>query len=91
MSEDHLAVEVIQQIGSWGAYLEEDHTLKHFKKENWFPDVSCRKLFEPWANVGSPDAEASANKKALAILKRERRGYLTSSTKNEIERLIAAV
>ena len=91
VSEDHLAVDVIQKIGSWGAYLEEDHTLKHFKKENWFPDVSCRKLFEPWENEGSLDAEATANKKALAILKRERRGYLDRKTKKEIERLIAAV
>ena len=48
VSKEHLAVDVIQKIGSWGSYLEEEHTFKHFKKENWYPDISCRKLFEPW-------------------------------------------
>jgi hypothetical protein len=77
-----------QQIGSWGVHLEEEHTLNFFKSENWYPILSCRKLFAPWQKTGNKDAEAGTYEKAGKILSRNRPDFVDERTKKEPPRII---
>jgi trimethylamine--corrinoid protein Co-methyltransferase len=90
VSPEHLAVEVIEKVGSWGAYLEEEHTLRHFRSENWYPSVSCRKLFDHWEREGRKDAAQVAHERAMGILEAERHVYVDKKLKQELERIIAS-
>jgi trimethylamine--corrinoid protein Co-methyltransferase len=88
VTDDHLAVDVINKIGTWGSYLEEEHTLKHFRSENWYPDISCRKLFEKWDEDGHKDALAVAHEKAQSLISQKPRKYLDSRVIKELEKII---
>ena len=78
----------INKIGTWGSYLEEDHTLRHFKSENWYPDISCRKLFEMWSKDGSKDALTVAGDKVQSILSQKPDAVLDHGLIKELERII---
>jgi trimethylamine--corrinoid protein Co-methyltransferase len=88
VTDDHLAVDLINKIGTWGSYLEEEHTLKYFRSENWLPDISCRKLFEKWTEDGQKDALAVANEKAKSLIAEEPHRYLDSQVIKELENII---
>jgi len=88
VTDDHLAVNLINKIGTWGSYIEDDHTLRHFKKENWYPDISCRKLFEKWSDEGMKDAMAVAHEKVQGILSQKTETIVDARLKKELERII---
>jgi trimethylamine--corrinoid protein Co-methyltransferase len=91
VSDETIASPVIQRVGNWGAFLEEEHTIAHYREENWYPTLSCRKLFDPWSAAGAKDAVQMAREKAAEMLAAERRPYLDGKRKAELERIIREV
>ncbi len=89
VTKDHLAVDVIRKIGTWGSFLEEEHTLKHFKSENWYPEISCRVLYERWTEGGSKDVHAKAHEKVIKLLSKPLPHYLDQKRVKQIERIMA--
>ena len=88
VTEEHLAVDVIQKIGTWGSYLEEEHTLKHFRSENWYPDISCRKLFERWTEDGAKDLLAVAHEKVQSMLSEPAHSHVDARLRKELDHII---
>jgi trimethylamine--corrinoid protein Co-methyltransferase len=85
---EHLAVDVIERVGTWGSYLEEEHTLKHFRRENWYPDISCRKLFEGWMEDGHRDMLGIAHDRVESLLSEPKKAYIDGAMKKELDRII---
>ncbi len=52
VNEETLAADVIQNVGPDGHYLYEDHTMKHFKTEFWYPNLCDRHNYEEWEEGG---------------------------------------
>jgi trimethylamine--corrinoid protein Co-methyltransferase len=88
VTKNSLAIDVIKKIGTWGSFLEEEHTLKHFKTENWYPEISCRKLFEPWTAEGGKDAHMVAHEKVLELLGTERKRYIAPTIMEQMDKII---
>jgi trimethylamine--corrinoid protein Co-methyltransferase len=88
VTKDSLAIDVIKRIGTWGSFLEEEHTFKYFKTENWYPEISCRKLFEPWTAEGGKDIHAVAHEKVLELLGIERKSYVAPEIMEQIDKII---
>jgi trimethylamine--corrinoid protein Co-methyltransferase len=91
VSKDHLAVDVIRKIGTWGSFLEEEHTLRHFKTENWYPDLSCRKLFENWTEDGSRDVHQVAHEQVNGLLQEKRQSHVAEDVALQLKRIIESV
>jgi trimethylamine--corrinoid protein Co-methyltransferase len=87
--EEQVAKEVIQKVGSWGAFLEEEHTLRHFREENWYPQLSCRKRFDPWQEAGGRDVVHTAQERAREMLAGEPPSYLDAGQKRDLAEIIA--
>ncbi|MCF8029795.1 MAG: trimethylamine methyltransferase family protein [Desulfohalobiaceae bacterium] len=51
VSEESLALDVINNVGSGGHYLYEDHTMKWFRK-HWRPSLMDRQSYEDWDKAG---------------------------------------
>ncbi|MBA7696189.1 Glycine betaine methyltransferase [subsurface metagenome] len=68
MNDETLALDVIDQVGPGGNFLTEDHTLKYFKKETWYPDLFERKIYENWEKEGKKTLTQRANEKVIDIL-----------------------
>jgi trimethylamine--corrinoid protein Co-methyltransferase len=68
VSEETLALDVIDAVGPGGDFLSEPHTLKHFKTETHFPDLIDGRRYEAWQADGSKTMFERANEKVRGIL-----------------------
>ena len=69
VTDETLAVDVIDSVGPGGHFLLEDHTVEHLRDEHYFPSlVMNRQARDEWAQQGSHDARARARYIAQQIL-----------------------
>src|SRR6056297_2890302 len=68
VNEDTLAVDLIDKVGPGGHFLGEEHTMKYFKEETYYPDLFKRQFFENWQEEGSKTLFDRANEKVIDIL-----------------------
>jgi len=66
-SDEALSVDLINEVGHTGTYLQHPSTFKHFKN-NWLPSISNWDSYEEWKEKGSEDIVVNANKKFKEIL-----------------------
>ena len=52
VNAETLALDVIDQVGPGGHYLEEEHTMRHFR-DVWYSDLFDRSNYEEWCKQGS--------------------------------------
>ncbi len=67
VTEEHLALEVIVEVGPGGHYLAHPHTLEHMR-EQWMTRFLGRETWEEWEATGRPEPKDRAREKARAIL-----------------------
>jgi trimethylamine--corrinoid protein Co-methyltransferase len=68
VDEDTLALDVIREAGHGGSFLAADHTVRHFRKELYFPSLFQRKTIEQWVADGAVTAYESAHYRVEEIL-----------------------
>ena len=52
VNQDTLAEDIIDAVGPGGHYLEQEHTLRHFRQEHWRPTLMDRQNHETWLAAG---------------------------------------
>ncbi len=55
VSAETLAAEVIDQVGPGGNFLAHKHSIAHFRRESWFPNVFRKDQHDSWVNDGRPE------------------------------------
>ena len=68
VNDDTLAVDVIGSVGQKGNFLAEEHTLKQFKKEFYFPKILDRTNYAGWEKAGRKTMDIKLKEKADEIL-----------------------
>ncbi|UCF97999.1 MAG: trimethylamine methyltransferase family protein [Spirochaetaceae bacterium] len=89
ISPEHLALEVIEEVGPAGNYLTHDHTLKYFREEFWFPNLMDHNNHDSWVKQGSRSLFDRAHQKAARILEEHRPRPLEQKVVEEIHRIAA--
>jgi len=64
---EHLAIDVIQEVGPGGQYLTHRHTMAHFR-ELWESELIDRASYEAWSNKGSKSLGERIREKVKDIL-----------------------
>ncbi len=67
VSEETLALDLIDRIGPGGHYLNEYHTMRHFRKV-WYPDLFDRTIYDDWQKQGAKRFEERLRKKTLKVM-----------------------
>jgi trimethylamine--corrinoid protein Co-methyltransferase len=67
VSDEALAVDLIDEIGPDGQYLDNEHTFAHFR-ERWYPDLFDRDTYDSWLAKGGATLADRARQKVEAIL-----------------------
>lgn len=62
-----LALDVINGVGPGGHFVEEEHTLEHFREAIWYPSVFERDRFEGWQS-GGKDLLQRAGEQVIKLL-----------------------
>jgi trimethylamine---corrinoid protein Co-methyltransferase len=68
VDEEHLALDLIEKVGPGGHYLAEEHTMKHFREELYFPEALNRKNYDAWSADGSKTYGEAANARVKYLL-----------------------
>jgi len=68
VNSETLAREVIRAVGPGGHFLQEQHTLEHFKDELWVPGLMTREARETWLQAGCKDLSHVIQDKLQEIL-----------------------
>jgi len=63
-----LAVDLVDKVGPGGHFLEEEHTLRRFRDETWYPSLLDRQKFDGWQAQGAPTMQMRALKRIHGIL-----------------------
>lgn len=86
---ERLALEVIDEVGPGGHFLDTDHTVKHFRREHFLPKLMERRNYEGWVAGGSKDTAARLNARVLEILAEHQPAPLPQAAQQTITQVLA--
>lgn len=89
VSAENLALDVINEMGPGGNFLQHRHTFDHFRKEIWVSDLLDRNLFANWESKGGKDMKQRTNEKLIDILDNHEPVQLPQSAQEEIKAIVA--
>jgi trimethylamine--corrinoid protein Co-methyltransferase len=68
VSDEMLGLDEVEAAGPGGSFLDRDHTVRHFRKELWFPRLLDRDYYDAWRSSGAVDtAQRCAEWKARLL------------------------
>ncbi len=89
VSDETLAYNVIKEVGIGGSFISTDHTMRHFKKELWFPTIFKRLGWEAWEESGRTDLLERAGEKAEKIIQVTKEEEIDRDLGEEIDAIYA--
>ena len=87
---DTLATEVIDRVGPGGNFMTQKHTIKHLRQSLWNASLFCKEGQDSWEALGSPDAQAAADRKVKDILDKHIPQALDPKLEEELKQIISA-
>lgn len=87
VDREHLAVDAIKRVGPGGHFLQDDHTLNHFR-DNWQPDIIDRTTYETWTAAGATAMGQRAKAKIKHILATYRPETLSQEVNKAIDEIL---
>ena len=88
VNEETLAFDVINERYMTGSFTGTRHTLRHMRKEQWFPRLLNRDIWESWRSKNSKDLLAEAEETKRKILKEHRPEPLDRDLEKEISQIV---
>ena len=85
VNEETIALDAIRQVGYWGSYMPEEHTVRHFRREHYIPRLLPREPFETWQKEGARSALDRARERAREILARHQPRALDPALERELD------
>lgn len=67
INDETLALDLIDEVGPDGQFIDSDHTLKHFR-ERWYPQLFERDHYDGWLAKGGKSLAERADERVASIL-----------------------
>ena len=88
VTDDTMAVDVIRQVAQGGDFLSQEHTVRYFRQEMFFPKLFKRLAIDEWTNAGSKMIHEVAHERVLEILAKAGPVELLPGADGELERAL---
>lgn len=88
VNDETLALDLIHKIGPGGHFLSEDHTMKHFKTETYYPNLIDRQRYESWTETGSKTLFERANERVKDIIENYQPDPLPKDVQQKIREIV---
>jgi trimethylamine--corrinoid protein Co-methyltransferase len=88
VSEDTLALEVIQKVGIGGQYLAQAHTREHYPREHFISSMFDAWDWESWKKRGAKELVTRAREKAEKIMNTHQPEPLDGDVKSRLEGIL---
>lgn len=89
ISDETLALDIIDEIGPFGDFMGSDHTRKHYK-DDWYPKLFDRKPYEDWSRAGGKTLRRRAQEKALKLLETHQPEPLSADVQRQLDEIVNA-
>jgi trimethylamine--corrinoid protein Co-methyltransferase len=87
INDESLALDLIDEIGPDGSFLDSDHTMNHFR-ERWYPQVFERGNFDQWVDAGGLDLGLRAAQQVDTILKEHQPEPLPEDIQKQLRTIV---
>ena len=67
-SDEAIGLDVIDQVGPGGTFIDTMHTVDHFRKELWMPTLLDRQFYQAWKDAGAHSTEQRCRRRKQEIL-----------------------
>lgn len=88
VTEETLAVDVINRVGPGGNFLIDKHTVKLFKEEVWYPEYLDRQNYDGWRKSGGKSLGETLNARVKWILENHQPEPLEPSIRQAIREIV---
>lgn len=88
INEERLARGVIDEVQPGGHYLGEEHTLKYFRDEFWWPTLMNRSRIDDWTAAGAKTLGTRANEKTQTLIKTHQTEKLSDDVLAKIKAIL---
>jgi trimethylamine--corrinoid protein Co-methyltransferase len=88
VSDEALALDVIDQVGPGGEFVTHPHTFDHFR-DVWYPELLFRAGAEGWAASGQEPFEQRVNAKTCQLMKEHESACLPDDVAEAIHAIVA--
>ena len=90
VNEESLATSVVDAVGPGGHFMDQDHTLKHFRQEFWFPKLMDRRRWDVWQGAGELTLGDRTRARVREILRSHRPEPLPAAVLEELHQIVAS-
>jgi trimethylamine--corrinoid protein Co-methyltransferase len=87
VNSETIARDVIEAVGPGGHFLQQDHTVKHFRNELWRSKLLTRQSYVDWKADGSKDMSQRIQEKLRDIIENHRVPSLPDKTVAALNRI----
>lgn len=87
VDKESLAIEAIKRVGPGGYFLDDQHTLTHFR-ENWKPGITDRNTYDTWKAKGASTMGQRAKQKIQDILENHQPQPLPAEIDEQIDKIL---
>ena len=91
VNKESLALEVVEETGPGGHFLDKDHTFKHCRREFYLPQLSDRSPYESWEIAKSNSLSEIANQRWKKCLEDYRQPDLPESLDKDLKKFMATL
>jgi trimethylamine--corrinoid protein Co-methyltransferase len=88
VTDETLALDVVDELGPGGEFLSHAHTLRHFRNELWFPEFIDRADYNTWEMRGALRVEDRLNARVREILETHTPSALSDEVQAQVHEVI---
>jgi len=89
-SDRALGLDLIEQVGPGGTFIDTGHTVEHFRKELWFPRLLDRNYYQAWLETGAKGLAERCRERKEKIFSRHRPEPVSAELDRALDEIVAA-
>lgn len=89
-SDDALGFAEIEAVGPGGTFIDRDHTVNHFRKELWVPQLLDREYYDTWLESGAVSTEERCRQRKEEILATHKPEPISDELERALDEIVAA-
>ncbi len=86
---DLIGLDVIEEVGPGGTFMDQEHTALNFREELWFPRLLDRDFYDAWLQGGAKTMAQRCREEKERLLKEHQPEPLPADVEREIDRVLA--
>ena len=90
VDEEHLALDLIDEVGPGGVFIDQPHTAQHFRKELWMPSVLDREYWSAWESAGRSTTAQRTRERMLELLGSYQQRPMDERASRDMQKVVEA-